>query len=108
MAELTELGFETFSGRIGEPFGIASADADTEIEPGTPRLTLELVDAVSLGAPVVAGMRAPFSLLFRGPSQPILPQAIYRLTHDQLGSLDLFLVPLQPETDGARYQAVFN
>jgi hypothetical protein len=108
MAELGELSFETFSGHIGEPFGVASADAGVEIEPGASGLTFELIEAVSLGAPMTAGMRGPFSLLFRGPSQPILPQAIYRLTHDQLGSLDLFLVPLQPETDGARYQAVFN
>lgn len=107
MAELSELSVDTFSGHLGEPFRVASA-ADTAIEPPAAGLTFELIEAVSLGAPMAPGMRTPFSLLFRGPAQPILPQAIHRLTHEQLGSLDLFLVPLGPDRDGARYEAIFS
>lgn len=51
----------------------------------------------------------PFSLLFLGPvSRQYLLQRIYRLEHDQLGGLDLFLVPLGPEGGRMRYEAVFN
>ncbi|MGO9960811.1 MAG: DUF6916 family protein, partial [Solirubrobacteraceae bacterium] len=61
-----------------------------------------------LGAAPAAGLRAPFSLIFTAPSPPILAQGMRRLTHDSLGELDLFLVPLQPDSGGARYQAIFN
>jgi hypothetical protein len=49
-----------------------------------------------------------FSLVFRGPHQPVLPQRIYPLEHDVLGRFDLFLVPIQRDAQGLQYQAVFN
>jgi hypothetical protein len=49
-----------------------------------------------------------FSLIFRGPSDIFVPQNIYRLAHEQMGELDIFLVPIAPESDGFRYEAVFN
>ena len=57
------------------------------------------------------GPRAePFSAYFLGPRSPALPQRIYTVDHDQLGTLDLFLVPLgpDPKTGGMLYEAVFN
>ncbi len=76
---------------------------------------LELAE-VNGPAEVTSGaLRAPFSVVFRGPLTPVLPQAIYPLTHDQLGPLDLFLVPVGPEAAAApqgpsmmRYEAVFG
>lgn len=59
------------------------------------------------GEPVDPTLRAPFSLLFRGPPEPILPQAIYALEHATLGVSEIFLVPLAPDADGTRYEAVF-
>lgn len=49
-----------------------------------------------------------FSLIFRGPLQPFLPQGTYRMEHDKMETLDLFLVPISKEEDGFRYQASFN
>ncbi len=49
-----------------------------------------------------------FSLFFKGPSESLLVQATYPMTHDQMGSFDLFLVPVKPDGEGARYEAVFN
>jgi hypothetical protein len=49
-----------------------------------------------------------FSILLRGPFEPVLEQRIYALEHDQLGTLDLFLVPVEQRPDGTRYEAVFN
>lgn len=49
-----------------------------------------------------------FSLLFRGPMTPLLPQATYRLHHQKLGPIDIFLVPLGPEDGEMQYEAVFN
>ena len=51
---------------------------------------------------------APFSLLLRGPAQPLLPQATYALRHPHLGVIELFLVPLARDAAAARYEAVFN
>lgn len=49
-----------------------------------------------------------FSLIFRGPLSPYYPQRIYRLNHDLLGELELFLVPVGPDGSGMLYEAVFN
>ncbi len=52
--------------------------------------------------------REPFTLLFRGPLAPLLPQRIHSLHHDALGALEIFLVPIGPDETGQRYEAVFN
>jgi hypothetical protein len=48
-----------------------------------------------------------FSLLFTAPSGPWLPQAIYPVQHPTLGTMEIFLVPVGPESGGNGYQAVF-
>jgi hypothetical protein len=41
--------------------------------------------------------------------EPVLQQQIYRLECEGLvESLDLFLVPIGPDANGMRYEAVFN
>jgi hypothetical protein len=49
-----------------------------------------------------------FSVQFRGPEKIFLPQDTYRITHEQMGDFDLFLVPVAREELGFRYEAVFN
>lgn len=49
-----------------------------------------------------------FSILFRGPIDPALWQGTYKIEHGQLGTFDLFIVPVGREEDGMRYEAVFN
>jgi hypothetical protein len=77
-------------------------------------IDLELIEAKTIGEgarPASAGMRQqPFSLIFRGPRDPMLSQRIYSLEHPTLGSLTIFLVPVGPEGDptGLHYQAIFN
>jgi len=53
------------------------------------------------GAP--AG-RAASPLVFQGGPDPPLPQRIYRVEHDELGELEIFLVPIAPD----RYEAIFS
>ena len=51
-----------------------------------------------------------FSLFFRGPRQRLFDQGNYRLRHEALGEVDLFLVPIldpRPPDDRIAYQAVF-
>jgi hypothetical protein len=49
-----------------------------------------------------------FSILFRGARNPALQQGMYRLLHDELGDLELFLVPAGQDQNSVYYEAVFN
>ena len=49
-----------------------------------------------------------FSLIFHGPSEQFLPQAIYNFRHSKIGEFEMFIVPVGRDQDGFQYQAVFN
>ena len=93
----------TFTPHVGTIFRIFLAEApavEIELTTVTPHQTPS--------GPEAQRQRAPFSLLFRGPLAPILPQRIYSLAHAELGTFDLFLVPIGPDAQGMRYEAVFG
>jgi hypothetical protein len=48
-----------------------------------------------------------FTLLFKGPRDAALPQAIYRLVGEGQ-SHDIFIVPVATDQTGYVYEAVFN
>jgi hypothetical protein len=54
------------------------------------------------------GKRQPFTLTFRADPTHRIPQATYTLDAEGMEPFPLFLVPVQPESDGTRYQAVFS
>jgi len=97
------LTHDLFAGRVGESFEV-SGD-------GVPAVTMELAEVAEGSEPGGRGPhgeeRSQFSLVFRGPAGRVLPQAIYRLAHAELGELELFLVPLGPDAQGSRYEAAF-
>lgn len=95
---IDKLTSATFSDRVGDIF-------DAEIPEHTLRLELILVRKI---ASAQTNGDRPFALEFRGPLEPIWPQAIYKLQNQQLGTLDLFLVPVGPDEQGMIYEAVFN
>lgn len=98
---LDKLESADFAGCLTQVFAV-------DIE-GLDPIPLELAHVGELAtAPTPAGRR-PFALLFLGPvSQEYLPQGTYRLQHPTLGSLELFIVPLGPQTGRMRYEAIFN
>lgn len=70
---------------------------------------LELASIAELGEPYGPGGRKSFSLIFTNPRKDAyLTQRIYRLEHEKVGSLELFLVPLGPDPSGMRYEAIFS
>lgn len=69
-------------------------------------LVLKLTDVRRLGTALRAG--GGFSLLFVTPAGPFLPQAIYPITHPELGTLELFIVPLRPKDGANRYEVIFT
>jgi hypothetical protein len=48
-----------------------------------------------------------FTLLFKGPRDIALPQAIYRLVRDDTAH-EIFIVPVSVDQTGYLYEAVFN
>ena len=54
------------------------------------------------------GKRQPFTLTFRADAGHRIPQATYMVDTERMEPFPLFLVPLQPESDGTRYEAVFS
>jgi hypothetical protein len=98
VTDLASLTAATFTPLLNGHFRISPDDA--------PSFEVELIQVAEAGHQ--GPRRTQFSLLFRGgPEQP-LPQRIYRVEHDDLGALDLFLVPLGPDDVGQRYEAVFT
>lgn len=76
---------------------------------GVEPIDLELVSVTEAGQRSEPEARQPFSLHFLGPGSPqYLVQRIYRLEHEQMGVLDLFIVPLGPEAGRMRYEAIFT
>lgn len=52
--------------------------------------------------------RDPFTTLFRGPHEPFLKQQIRGLEHDQMGEIEIFMVPVSRDELGLYYESVFN
>lgn len=72
-------------------------------------IALQLTQITPLGAAaILEAERCAFSLIFRGPRETVLPQRIYRLAHDRLGELDIFLVPIGANQEGIQYEALFT
>ena len=98
--DIGDVTVETFAGREGEAFTIQFADAK-----------LELTLAEVTRPPEDWGRsdrREPFSLMFHGPIEHVLPQRVWPLDHEELGRTELFLVPMEPEDGAMRYEAVFT
>lgn len=98
--DLADLTLATFEPLVGDGFAV-QAEAD-EGEP------IELVLESATKSGEWPGGRDPFALVFRGPRDPLLPQAIYGLRHPGLGLVELFIVPIAQEAGGAAYQAIFT
>jgi hypothetical protein len=76
-------------------------------------VTLELIEVTSLASATArktpgGARREPFSIVFRGSPEDCLQQSTYQLEHEQMGTLDLFLVPIGQDEQGYCYEAVFN
>ena len=95
-----QLVFEDFKDRVGSVFTPLNIDV---------ALSLTLHEAELLTAQFAPPeMRPPFSLIFLGPGNLIMPQGLYLLRHDEMGEVTIFLVPVGKDERGVSYQATFN
>lgn len=77
---------------------------------------VEVAEVTEYAGTTPGAFRSPFSVVFHGPPGPVLPQGIYRFEHERLGVMDLFIVPVGPDTGAGpgqapaamRYEAVFG
>jgi Domain of unknown function (DUF6916) len=74
---------------------------------GEGRVELELVEVKRYSKDEQPSMER-FSIYFRGPAEPLLPQQTYSLEHERMGTLDIFIVPISRNETAVRYEAVFN
>lgn len=95
---LESLHAPDFDRWLNTPFRLADAPAT---------LTLASVDDRNARGACPDGFEQ-FALVFRGPAGTPLEQRIYAVEHDGIGRFELFLVPLGPDAEGPRYEAVFN
>lgn len=100
MRDIATLTVEDFSPTVGTRYALDGGSAGP--------IELELASAQAVGKAWPGAQRAPFSLIFAGPSDPALTQGTYALRHAALGDLDVFLVPIAGDEDGRRYEAVFG
>lgn len=87
---------DDFKARVGEAFRLSLPDG---------RLDLRLASVRRAGQSGREG--GAFALLFVAPPGPWLPQAIYPLANEHLGTLEIFVVPIGPAEGGNGYEAVF-
>ena len=66
---------------------------------------LELIEARQI---TLTDEQDEFSLLFLGPDDSPAAQGIYKLSHEAMGTLEIFLVPIKRDRSGLTYEAVFN
>ncbi len=97
---LDSLTLASFSDCLGTPFRLDASEALS--------LELTLIEAEGTRFALRPDGSPPFSLIFRGPMRPILPQKIHRLDHEMLGVLELFMVPIGSDHTGMCYQVIFN
>lgn len=73
-------------------------------------LVLELIEVgVLAGDTPDDAKREPFALVFRSAESDAYLQQTYRLEHEAMGELVVFLVPIGPDkAGGMRYEAVFS
>jgi hypothetical protein len=107
-AMLDKLRSDDFQPYLNQKFVIT----DAGLEP----IEIELIEVsdYSYSRQQDTTKRKPFSVVFRGPKQDnegrlsYLPQRIYRIEHEQMGTFDIFIVPIGPDDVGMRYEAVFS
>ena len=93
---MRELNWDEFAGAEGTTYAVTGETG------GSVPLTLE--KAVEL--PSSGRTAGSFRLEFRGPSDPVLPQAIYRFSNGE-ERMEMFIVPLARSDNGTIYEAVF-
>jgi len=78
-----------------------------ETPPSPVDLELDEVE-VHRSSPAPGITRQPFTLIFLGPKDSILPEGTHTLSHAELGEVALYLIPILSTGERQAYQSIFN
>jgi hypothetical protein len=92
--------FEEFSKCGGSRFAVLVAQGSV--------VELTMLEATALPNRSHPSRLLPFSVVFLGPKDRRLSQGIHAFEHEVLGTFEMFIVPIAPIEQGARYEAIFN
>jgi hypothetical protein len=85
---------------------VGHVDSDFTVDAGQDApLAMRLVDVEDMGS---TPEREAFALHFHAPQEMPPHQGVYRVEHDELGAMDVFLVPVGREDGRLVLEAVFN
>ena len=93
---LENLTLDVFTNHLNTTFRFQYEKATQEFE---------LIEAKDMGS---TPKLKQFSILFRGPSEPIFNQGMCPFEHDELGAVPLFIVPVGQDEEGVYYEVVFS
>lgn len=88
---------DRFAEEVGSSFTLKAADGQT--------LDLELVAVSELKE---RPYQVSFSAVFLTPASSAVDQGLYDLTHERMGEMEIFLVPIGMIEDRMKLEAVFN
>lgn len=91
--------FDDFNSCLNQPFTLELNDSSV--------YSVKLISVDKHPGSATMGDHEPFSVVFRGNSNTVLEQQIYLIKHGTLGDMELFIVPIGPDDEGMRYEAVF-
>lgn len=92
----TDLSHEDFNNHLNTQFQV---DRDGE------QIELLLIEVSRLKQ---SKGQEQFSIVFRGPVDQPMAQGIRQFRHPDMGSFELFIVPIKQDGEGYQYEAVFN
>lgn len=95
---MNEIRYHHFLKQINTSFLVSAPEF-------TQTITLKLIQTSLI---ISNQQQEQFSLIFKGPDNPVLAQNTYNLKHEYLGELQLFLVPVARDDFGTQYEVVFN
>jgi hypothetical protein len=95
---LENLSLATFTELLQSDFRIRTSGDQ-------PAVAVKLVQADDRGS---TPHQEQFAILFHGPLELALRQGLYQMEQEQLGSFDLFIVPVGRDARGYQYEAIFN
>jgi hypothetical protein len=97
---LDKLTHQAFQAWLNQKFQIMHSGGTLEVE---------LISCRTLASPRRPDApREPFSIIFRGPREPVLPQRSYPFAGGPADALEIFIVPIGPDAVGMRYEAIFT
>lgn len=94
---MDNLSQNVFRENLNTRFDVSHGEAET--------VELELIECNDLGS---TPKQEQFSIVFRGPLQPFLPQMTYEMKNENLGDVFIFIVPVRRDSEFMYYEAVFN